>query len=116
MQAILSSKKVNFFDLVSVVNKEKYFFFILERIQKTLDQINLKYTKRKFFSKILKKRGLYKKYKKLGAIFYNVPSYLEINYRTLTALFISHPNIEEVFFPFKIIKTKFPAMSKKFSS
>lgn len=113
---IFPSKKVNFLDLVSVVNKKKYFFFILDRIRKTLEQINLKYAKRKFFSKILKRRGLYKKYKKLGTIFHNVPSYIEVNYRTLTALFISYPSVGEVFFPFKTIKTKFPSMSKRFSS
>jgi ribosomal protein S4 len=104
-------RQINFLDLVSVVDRRKYFFFLLARIKKTLKQTVNK--KSKFFSRILRNPGLFQRYKKTGEIFYNVPSYLEVNYRTLTALFVYCPRYDQVFFPFKTVKFKLPGISKR---
>ena len=47
-------------------------------------------------------------------VFFSVPSYLEINYRIMSIMFVEKPKSRKVFYPFKINKWKISSLSRKF--
>lgn len=122
--SIFPSQHIKLFDMVSVVNYQWFYRFFKERVRRSLALIKKKLSKNSVNFLLSKKRKYYnsprimnkKKKFVLGEIFYSTPSYIEVNLRTFTAMFVYNPSPDEIFFPFKVKKSKLPGISKRFKS
>jgi hypothetical protein len=61
---------------------------------------------RRFYWKANKKKIRYKKYPRLKAVHFYIPSYIQMDFRTLCAIKIESPKLNEIYFPFRISLAK----------
>lgn len=108
---VFPSQVIGFYDMVSPVNKKYFFFMLLKKLRIMLSSLRKKlaFLKDSFLEKDklnYKKRFRMarSRLKKLfiNNIYINIPLYIEINYRIMSAIFIKLPFTNEINFPFKI--------------
>jgi ribosomal protein S4 len=117
--SIFPGQQIAFYDVVSPVNKSFFFFTIYKRLKEIKKQAlkKIKFIKKKFSKNNFKNFFLFRsRYKRFNLFKYyiNIPSYIEINYRIMSAIFIKNPSFTEVKFPFKIKKKRRRFKKKRF--
>jgi ribosomal protein S4 len=113
--AIFPSQQIFFYDVVSPVNKGFFFLKIINRLKeiKKNAMLKVKFLLKNNFKKFFMFRSRWKRLN-IYKYYINIPSYIEINYRIMSAIFIKNPSFTEVKFPFKIKKKRRRFKKKRF--
>ncbi len=108
---IFPSQQIKLYDVISPVDKGKFFFIFLKRLLKIRKKFlkKFKFTKFLYLERNPTKRFRYLFRTKINHLYINdfflkFPKYIEINYRLMAAMFIKKPLYNEVEFPFKVRK------------